>query len=209
VYGADTEAHFTRIDAVEIDQLFQSGLEELRLIVACRFQAAGRVQPCSRLAQCKESWRTADQRPGCTHLVENAARNISLGRELIRCSSPVEQRIGGDSLPERAQLCDPLLGWITGDDGGIDGADRDAGNPIRMESRLREGFVDSRLVGAKGAAALEEQSNALEWRTGSRAAPISHNVMHGIMSSLPVLSGSYEGSSSRAWANYPHVVRGY
>src|SRR5262245_56474281 len=50
VYGADAEARFTRIDALEIDELFQSRLEELGLIKACGFEATARVQPRGGLA---------------------------------------------------------------------------------------------------------------------------------------------------------------
>src|SRR5215475_3879453 len=126
-----------------------------------------------------------DQCPGCAHLVEKGARDISFRREPIGCGGPVEQRIGCDPFPERAQLCDALLGWIACDDCGVDGADRDPRNPIRMEIRLRQRLVHSRLIRAKGTAALEQQRDTLEGRTVSPTArPISHDVMHGVMPSL-------------------------
>src|SRR5262249_8951109 len=126
-----------------------------------------------------ESRCTADQRPGGTQLVESTARDISFGCELVSCSGPIEEKIGGNSFPECAQLCDALLGRVAGDNRGIDGTDRDASNPVRVEIVFCEGLVDSRLVGAKRAAALEEQSDALKWWTGSRATrPISYNVIH-------------------------------
>src|SRR5262249_44991146 len=99
---ANGEAHFTRIDAVEINKAFQCQLEELGLVKARRVEAAGRLQPWSRLTQGEEPRRAADQCPGRAHLVEKAARDISFRREPIDCSGPVEQRIGGDPLPKRA-----------------------------------------------------------------------------------------------------------
>jgi hypothetical protein len=46
---------------------------------------------------------------------------------------------------------------------------------------LRKGFIDSRLVGPKGAAALQQQGDALERRTVSRASdPVWHNFLHGV-----------------------------
>jgi hypothetical protein len=92
----------TRIDAVEVDELFRRRLEELGLVKARRFKAAGWLQPWSWLTQGKEPRRATDKCPGRAHLVEKAARDISFGREPIGCSGPVEQRIGGDPFPERA-----------------------------------------------------------------------------------------------------------
>src|SRR5262249_51339449 len=43
VDGANGEVHFTRIDAIEIDELFQRRLETLGLVKARRFEAAGRL----------------------------------------------------------------------------------------------------------------------------------------------------------------------
>ena len=55
----------------------------------------------------------------------------------------------------------------------------------RVEIRLRQRLVHARLIRAKGAAALKQQRDTLEGRTGSRAArPISHDVMHGVTPSL-------------------------
>ena len=42
---------------------------------------------------------------------------------------------------------------------GIDRADRDAGDPVRFDMRMSDPFIDTRLVGAKCAATLEDQGN--------------------------------------------------
>ena len=47
--------------------------------------------------------------------------------------------------------------------------------------RSAQRLVNTRLIGAKGAAALEQQRDTLEGQTGSHAAcPISHEVMRGV-----------------------------
>ncbi len=63
-----------------------------------------------------------------------------------------------------AQLPNTLFRRIAGDDGRVHRADRDAGDPIRMQVRLRKRLIDAGLIGAEGASALEDQRNALERR---------------------------------------------
>src|SRR5262249_9023829 len=56
----------------------------------------------------------------------------------------------------------------------VEAADRDPGDSIPMEIHLRQSLAYARLIGAKGAAALEQQRDTLEGRTGLHAArPIS------------------------------------
>jgi hypothetical protein len=43
---------------------------------------------------------------------------------------------------------------------------RDPGDPIRVEIRLRQRLVHARLIGTKGAAALEQQRDTFEGRMG-------------------------------------------
>jgi hypothetical protein len=47
----------------------------------------------------------------------------------------------------------------------IDGANRNAGDPIGMQIGLRQSLADTALIGAKRTAALEEEGNAFERRT--------------------------------------------
>ena len=64
--------------------------------------------------------------------------------------------------PELAQSVDTRLRRVTGDDGGIDRSDRDAGNPVGMNIGFGQGLVDPRLIGAKRAAPLQKQGDAVE-----------------------------------------------
>src|SRR6185436_2495335 len=87
-----------------------------------------------------------------TPLVEDAAGEIA-----------VEQRLAGDALgdqlPELAQALDPPLRRVAGNDGAIDRADRDAGDPVRQIAPLRQGLVDAGLIGAERAATLEHETD--------------------------------------------------
>ena len=70
-----------------------------------------------------------------------------------------------DDFPEFAQLGDPCLSRIAGDDGGVDPPDRGARDPIGVEVGLGKCFVDARLVGAESAATLQQKRDAVEGRT--------------------------------------------
>jgi hypothetical protein len=73
-----------------------------------------------------------------------------------------ERKIARHELPERAQTVDPRVGGVAGDDGGIDGADRDAGDPVGGDVRLGQCLVHAGLVGAERAAALQDERRPLE-----------------------------------------------
>src|SRR5213594_2027167 len=81
VHRADAKAHLSGIDAVEVHELFQCGLEELGLIKARCCEAAVRVQPWPRLAQGKEPRHATNQHPGSTQLIESASGDISRRRK--------------------------------------------------------------------------------------------------------------------------------
>jgi hypothetical protein len=93
-----------------------------------------------------------------------AERSILGGRRKLR--GPARQRRGGHELPEFTQLLETHFRWIAGNKSRIDRSDRDARNPIRIEMRLGQRLVDSRLIGAEGAAALKQQRDAFERRPG-------------------------------------------
>jgi hypothetical protein len=72
-----------------------------------------------------------------------------------RCDGP-----GGHEVPELAQPVDPVLGRVAGDQRGIDGADRDAGDPVRLQLGLAERGIHAGLVGTERPAALQHQGLA-------------------------------------------------
>ena len=67
-----------------------------------------------------------------------------------------------------------MLGLVAGDQAGIDGADRRADDPVRLDPAFVERLIDARLVGAERTAALEHEDDlkALCW-IGSRCRPFS------------------------------------
>src|SRR5262245_29416058 len=60
-------------------------------------------------------------------------------------------------LPKFLEFGHALLARIAGDDRGIDGADRDAGDPIRLEIATAERLIGPGLVGTERAAPLKDQ----------------------------------------------------
>ena len=66
----------------------------------------------------------------------------------------------GDPVPEFAQRRQPPLGRVAGDQRSVDGADRDAGNPVRLQPGFMQRLVDAALIGAQRAAALQNQRDA-------------------------------------------------
>jgi hypothetical protein len=57
------------------------------------------------------------------------------------------------------------MGRIACNNGTIDGSDRYAGDPVRMDIGFGQGLVDASLVCPQRSAALQEQGDALEWKT--------------------------------------------
>jgi hypothetical protein len=70
--------------------------------------------------------------------------------ELVFYLEPFEignpERGRGDSLPEFSQSFDALFRRIAGDQGRVDGADRNAGNPVRMQISLSQRLVHAGLI---------------------------------------------------------------
>ena len=61
-----------------------------------------------------------------------------------------------DALPEGAQPLQAERRWIAGNDRPVDGADRYARQPVRLETGFLQGLVDARLVGSQRAATLQD-----------------------------------------------------
>jgi hypothetical protein len=56
--------------------------------------------------------------------------------------------------PQISRPPDALLGRVAGDQGAVDGTDRDAGHPVGMKIGFGQCLVDARLIGTQRAAAL-------------------------------------------------------
>src|SRR5262249_50365156 len=165
------------IDTLEVDVTLKRALQPLRVVEARRLEGTVGVEPGGRIAQREKSSGAGKQGPVGAHLVEKPAREITLQPEVPERARRVEQRICGDLLPEAAQLGNALDRRVARNDGGVDGADGNTGDPIWMQVRLGERFIDPSLIGAERAAPLQQQSDALEgWPVGNSmrlAAPAS------------------------------------
>ncbi len=71
------------------------------------------------------------------------------------------QRGFADGFPELGEALDTMLRRVAGDDCRVQCADGDAGDPVRMQARLGHRLVDTGLVGAERAAALQDQGGDL------------------------------------------------
>jgi len=73
------------------------------------------------------------------------------------------------------------MGRIACNNGTIDGSDRDAGDPVRMDIGFGQSLVDASLVRAQRTAALQEQGDALEWKTLFRLCQMRSELeIHGL-----------------------------
>ncbi len=75
---------------------------------------------------------------------------------------------------------------VAGDDGGVDGADRGADDPVRLDAGFMHGLIDAALVGAERAAALEHQDHLPGQGRPRRgeAGGLMDDIVHGRMTAL-------------------------
>src|SRR5262249_60602197 len=59
--------------------------------------------------------------------------------------------------PEFLQPLHAIVGLVASDQAGIDGADRGADDPIRLDPRFMESLIDAYLVSAERAAPLKDE----------------------------------------------------
>src|SRR5919206_1841001 len=65
--------------------------------------------------------------------------------------------------PEFLEPYHPFLRRVSGDQAGIDGADRGADHPVGFDPGLVQGLVDADLVGPERTAALQDQDDLPEF----------------------------------------------
>src|SRR5262249_13911337 len=136
VYGPDAQPGFARIDPLKIDEALKPALQQLRLVEARGIAGTVGMSPRGRVAQRVERSGAGNLRPVCAHLIEKPACEISLERQVPQHASPVEQGICGNLFPEASQLRH-ALGWRgTGDNGGVNSPDGNAGDPVPVKLRL-------------------------------------------------------------------------
>ena len=155
--GADRQARRALIDQIEIHQLRQRPFQRRGRVIAGivgaeRIAVAGmgqRVGP-------EETWNAVGYRRPVREFFVEARKDVA----------KIPDRILLHLLPEFAQPRQTVLRCITGDQAGIDGADRGADDPVRLDAGLVQRLVDAGLIGAERAAALQHQHDLP--RLGSR-----------------------------------------
>ena len=185
--GADAQADRAGVEQIEIDQFVQRGIERRGIVDADRLGRAGRHENARAARAARRSRarpiKRGNRRAG---LVEHFARIVVVG-----------EGPGGEAarhlFPERAQSLAATLGRIAGDDGRVDGADRDAGNPARHVAGLGQRGIRAGLISAERSAALQHE-NRLFLESGHASGSA---VQRG---STP--SGNYAGPASR----YPRRI---
>ena len=147
---ADAEPGLQVVDAVEIDQPLQRLAQRRGVVIALRLRAALRPQRRRRNARGEEAGHAEGGDQGGAGLVEQRALAVAADDRI-----PRHRR--RNHLPEFLQPLDALSRLVAGDDRGVDGADRDAGNPVRLEIAMAQRLIGAGLVGAERAAALQDE----------------------------------------------------
>ena len=138
------------VDAVEIDQTLQRLLQRRGVVIALGLRAAGRPERRGRNARREEAGHAEGRDQRGAGRVEQLAAVVALADRL-----PRHRR--GHHLPEFLEPLDARLRLVAGDDRGVDRADRDAGDPFRLEAGMAERLIGAGLIGAERTAALEDQ----------------------------------------------------
>jgi len=135
-------------DEIEVDQFLQRPLQRCGRVVAgaLRPQHKGVACVSERIGPEEASNAVRDGRPVGELLVE-ARKHLA----------EIPDRILLHPFPELAQACDPVLDLVAGDQARVDGTDRGADDPVRLDAGLMQGLVDAGLIGAERAATLEHQ----------------------------------------------------
>ena len=155
VHRAEGEPHARSIvEEVEIDELLER-MPERRIIVDAQ---------CLSAALRSEEWRrhARDEETG------NAENDDRRGVDPSKRDPQRVELCGSDqrqsrrhAIPEFAQPFDSPFGRIARDQRCVDGADRNACDPVGREALLGHAFVHSGLVGAERTAALQDKNAVL------------------------------------------------
>jgi len=151
---AETRVMLFRVYTVEVDEALKRRSQRPRVIVARRLDGTGRMKPRIGDSRPEEARRSGGGNRDCAHLIGERTPSFATSKETDEVRVEAHGR-GGDFLPELAQSVGSSFGRIAGDDGGVDGTDRNADDPVGMKLGLGQGFIDARLVGAERPAPLQ------------------------------------------------------
>ena len=148
--GADGKPHLQVVDAVEVDQVFQRLLQRRGVVIAQRLRAALRPQRRGRKPRREKSGHAEGRDQGGAGFVEQRTRAVAR-------RDRIPGHRGRHHVPEFLEPIDAFRRGVTGDDRGIDGADRNARHPFRLEAGTAQRLEGAGLIGAERAAALQHQ----------------------------------------------------
>ncbi len=151
VHRADAQPGVAAVDAVEVDQFQQRVAQRRGVVEAQRLGRAGRGQGRPEQAGPEEARRAEGGDVGRAHLVHQRAAERDVGTQ------GREEPARGGALPELAHRRDALAWLVAGDDGGVDGADGDAGDPGRAHALASQALAHPALIRSQRATALQHQ----------------------------------------------------
>ena len=210
IHGTDRKSRALLVDEREIHQLQQGVAQRRAVIVTGRRRRAGEAHPRIGKARSKKARLAGDTGDEATVRVARLAENVAIGRERPDFAL-------GDQIPELAQPTQTVLGCIAGDDRRINRADGHAGHPVRFDPGLVHCLINTGLVGAERAAALEDERNAVAAlrapafaRTGRKGGLVDRagtDVMHGGYSKMRIggLPRTFAKAGDRQMTSAPNA----
>jgi hypothetical protein len=204
---ADVQARAAGIDAIKVNQALERGLQRRDIIEADRVGTLDVPRHRRRKPWREEIWGAEQQDAERTGLIEQ--RMGCIVRNGQRRKIRKAQRRRADGFPELPQPLDTFFRRIAGDQGRVDGADRDAGDPVRMQVRLGQGLVDAGLIRAERTAALQQQHGLFEPRIIAMKMPRHRRrwCVHVLTVSPLDDDGRLQRSRLEAWIDLRRFVR--
>ena len=104
-----------------------------------------------------------ERRRICREKSGNSAGHCRPCRKRIHDARPrrrdAPECVAFDAPPKFAEAVEPMLDGVAGDDGGVDRPDGGADDPVGLDLRFVQGFVDAALVRSERAAALQHEDD--------------------------------------------------
>jgi len=143
---AHAQSHRPVVQAVEVDQLEQGPAQRLGVV-----EAGTAARQRRESVRAKEARQSEGGAP-CSRAV------VAPGPQRPRGQGQHGRRdAAADHVPEGPETVNPVFRRIAGHECGVDGADGNAGNPLRLVPGRSQRLEGAALIGAEGAAPLQDQ----------------------------------------------------
>ena len=171
--GADGQPRPATVDQIEIDQFGQGLLQRLGGVVSGPLGT-------ERIVVAGVGQRIGPEEPG--NAVDHGRPVGQLFIEAGKRARKAPDRTLLHPLPEFLQARQAVFRRIAGDQAGIDGADRGADDPVRLDAGFVQRLIDAGLIGSQRAAALQHQHDlagqCLAQRLQVMRRPLVMSVFH-------------------------------